>query len=129
MTDREAIERLNLMAKGGTNFSAKSNEACRMGAEALQECGERRKEHQWKITLAELPKSEEDVLLYWCDSDTMAVGFALYENDEPVSWCAYTGGEWYTDCNSSPDLWIVVVKVGHITVKAGIISQRFTGIT
>lgn len=105
MTDREAIERLFLMAKGGTNFSAKNNEACRMGAEALQEREERSKGHQWKITLEELPKSEEDVLLYWCDSDTMAVGFALYENDGPVSWCAYTGGEWFTDCNSSPDLW------------------------
>lgn len=41
MTDREAIERLFLMAKGGTNFSAKNNEACRMGAEALQEREER----------------------------------------------------------------------------------------
>lgn len=41
MTSREAIDRLNLMAKGGTNFSEKSNEACRMGAEALQEREER----------------------------------------------------------------------------------------
>lgn len=43
MTDRAAIERLFLMAKGGTNFSEKSNEACRMGAEALQEREERSK--------------------------------------------------------------------------------------
>lgn len=41
MSDREAIERLRLMADGGTNFSGASQTACGMGADALQEREER----------------------------------------------------------------------------------------
>lgn len=114
MTDREAIEYFDQVLKYADEFlhagdynakTLKEIEVIKQALSALKEREERSKGHQWKITLEELPKSEEDVLLYWCDSDTMAVGFALYENDGPVSWCAYTGGEWFTDCNSSPDLW------------------------
>ena len=41
VTVKEAIKRLRLMADGGTNFSKESNEACRMGAEALKEIEKR----------------------------------------------------------------------------------------
>lgn len=41
MTDREAIERMKLLEKGGTNFSKESNDACRVALEALQEREER----------------------------------------------------------------------------------------
>lgn len=41
VTVKEAIKRLRRMADGGTNFSKESNEACRMGAEALKEIEKR----------------------------------------------------------------------------------------
>lgn len=43
MTDREALDRMKFMAKGGTNFSEKSHEACRIAAEAIRERIDREK--------------------------------------------------------------------------------------
>lgn len=41
MTDKEALEHLIRLGDGGTNHSHDSNEACRIGAEALRERMER----------------------------------------------------------------------------------------
>lgn len=41
MTDRGALDRMKFMAKGGTNFSEESHEACRIAAEAIRERIER----------------------------------------------------------------------------------------
>lgn len=41
MTDREALEYLDRLADGATNLSHDSNEACRIGAEAVRERMER----------------------------------------------------------------------------------------
>lgn len=37
MTDKEAIERMERLAKGGTNFSEESNMACAIALAALRE--------------------------------------------------------------------------------------------
>lgn len=60
MTDREAIERMKLLAKGGTNFSEGSNEACKIALEALQE----REERQWISVKDRLPEVGQAVLTY-----------------------------------------------------------------
>lgn len=56
MTDKEALEHLLRLADGGTNHSHDSNEACRIGAEAVREREERSKgcryckqEQKWGI--------------------------------------------------------------------------------
>lgn len=41
MTDKEALEYLDRLADGATNLSHDSNEACRIGAEAVRERMER----------------------------------------------------------------------------------------
>lgn len=47
MTDKEALEYLDRLADGATNLSHDSNEACRIGAEAVRERMEREQGCPW----------------------------------------------------------------------------------
>lgn len=67
---------------------------------------------RWVSCKKELPEPQEDVLMFFDHGDEtyMAMGFLCGIDEGTPSWCAYTGGSWYTDCDESPDYWALPPK-------------------
>lgn len=58
---------------------------------------------KWISVDEALPECRQDVLMYF--KDNMAVGFWVEDGNEGASWCAFTDGGWYTDCDM-PLYWM-----------------------
>lgn len=63
----------------------------------------------WVKCKEELPMMHEDVLMLFDNGSeaNMAVGFIGNIVDGVPSWCAYTDGGWYADCENAPDYWML----------------------
>lgn len=64
---------------------------------------------QWIPVTERLPELGENVLMYFKDGETVVSGFL--NGGEPgraTWWSSFTEGDWYTDCDSSPDYWMSV---------------------
>lgn len=62
---------------------------------------------KWIPVTERLPKQGERVLMYFKDGETVVSGFL--NGGEPgraTWWSSFTDGDWYTDCDSSPDYWM-----------------------
>ena len=59
---------------------------------------------KWISVKDRLPEDSQDVLMCF-DLDYMAVGY-IEKCDTGVYWYAYTGGEWFTDCECEPLYWM-----------------------
>ena len=62
---------------------------------------------KWISCEERLPECKQDVLMYF--KENMAVGFWCENKAEGVSWCAFTDGGWYTDCDM-PLYWMPLPK-------------------
>ena len=60
---------------------------------------------KWISVKDRLPEKDESILMLF-ESGIMAVGFRL----DDISWCAYTDGEYYTDCSNHPTYWMKLPK-------------------
>lgn len=58
----------------------------------------------WISVKERLPEIDVDVLLFFAEYGTMAIGSMLYDDGE--NWTCNTGGEWYTDSECAPDFWM-----------------------
>lgn len=77
MTDKEAIERMERLAKGGTNFSEESNMACAIALAALRE--KRAAQQNDPLTLEELRGMAMDGGMAWCvDTDGVHPGLLCF---------------------------------------------------
>lgn len=62
---------------------------------------------KWIPVTEQLPELGKNVLMYFKDCETIVSGFL--NGGEPgraTWWSSFTDGDWYTDCDSSPDYWM-----------------------
>lgn len=63
---------------------------------------------KWIPVTERLPELGENGLMYFKDCETVVSGFL--NGGEPgraTWWSSFTDGDWYTDCDSSPDYWML----------------------
>lgn len=87
MTDFEAIDRLKLLAKGGTNFSEESQTACKIALEALQERRTLEAElHSYKAMLETakeyIAKQKAEIDRLALENDDLRVQVEIYDKDD-----------------------------------------------
>lgn len=67
---------------------------------------------RWIKCKNRLPELHTDVLMFFDNGvePNMAVGFLTDVDEHITSWCAYSDGGWYTDCDESPLYWSQLPK-------------------
>lgn len=87
MTDFEAMKRMKLIAKGGTNFSEESQTACKIALEALQERRTLEAElHSYKAMLETakeyIAKQKAEIDRLALENDDLRVQVEIYDKDD-----------------------------------------------